>query len=55
LEKIQKYYTVKLPEELGAEIDNAIRHEAKNQGYSSRAEFVKDAIRSFLRQFKEAE
>jgi len=45
-----QYVSVKLPKVLGQEIDGIL----KPHGYSSRAEFVKDAVRSHLVKVKEA-
>ena len=39
-----RYVTVKIPEEIGAQIDRVMYR----AGYSSRAEFVKDAVRRLL-------
>lgn len=43
------YITVSIPESLIKKIDNII--ESKNFGYSSRAEFIKEAIRDKLSLF----
>jgi metal-responsive CopG/Arc/MetJ family transcriptional regulator len=40
------YVTVKLPKELIQQIDTLL--DKQNLGYTSRAEIVKDAVRSFL-------
>ena len=40
------WVTVKLPKELVAEIDRVRR--SQNLGYNSRAELVKEAVRSYL-------
>lgn len=49
----QEYVTVKLPKQVTDEIDNAMEHEAKSMGYSSRADFVKDAVRDLLQKIKQ--
>ena len=46
LQKKRRYTTVHLPVELLQLVDNII--EDGKYGYSSRAEFVKDAIRRYL-------
>ncbi len=46
-----RYVTVKIPEEIGLQIDKILY----KAGYSSRAEFVKDAIRRLLEKFNEQE
>ncbi|MEM2909463.1 MAG: ribbon-helix-helix domain-containing protein [Nitrososphaerota archaeon] len=46
-----RYVTVKIPEEIGLQIDRILY----KAGYSSRAEFVKDAIRRLLEKFNEQE
>ncbi|MCS7136030.1 MAG: ribbon-helix-helix domain-containing protein [Nitrososphaerota archaeon] len=46
-----RYVTVKIPEEIGLQIDKVLY----KAGYSSRAEFVKDAIRRLLEKFNEQE
>ncbi|PUA31309.1 MAG: hypothetical protein B9J98_06870 [Candidatus Terraquivivens tikiterensis] len=46
-----RYITVKIPEEIGIQIDRILY----KAGYSSRAEFVKDAIRRLLEKFSEQE
>jgi len=43
----QEYSTVKVPKDLISEIDKMM----DRLGYRSRSEFVKDAIRSLLRQY----
>ena len=40
------YVTIKLPKNLAEQIDEVL--ERQNLGYASRAELVKDAVRSFL-------
>ena len=45
------YITIKLPEDLVKQIDNVL--EQQNLGYASRAELVKDAVRSFLAKMKQ--
>ena len=45
------WVTVKLPKELAAEIDRV--RKSQNLGYTSRAEFVKEAVRSYLATQKE--
>ena len=45
------YVTVKIPKQLAMEIDQLIE-KAKNLGYISRAEVVKDAVRRLLVQEK---
>ncbi|GEM_PF-1404775 len=40
------YITIKLPKSLVEQIDDVL--ERQNLGYASRAEIVKDAVRSFL-------
>jgi metal-responsive CopG/Arc/MetJ family transcriptional regulator len=40
------YVTIKLPKSLAEQIDDVL--ERQNLGYTSRAELVKDAVRSFL-------
>ena len=45
------YVTVKIPKQLAMEIDQLIE-KAKNLGYISRAEVVKDAVRRLLDQEK---
>ena len=44
------YATIKLPKDLVAQIDYVL--EQQNLGYASRAELVKDAVRSFLAKMK---
>jgi len=44
------WITVKLPKELVAEIDRVRKHQ--NLGYTSRAELVKEAVRSYLAELK---
>lgn len=46
-EKLAEYANIKVPEDLAKNIDRAIS-EHKDLGYSSRSEFVKDAIRKHL-------
>ena len=41
-----EYATVRLPKQLMDQIDNFLEHQ--KLGYVSRAEIVKDAVRSFL-------
>ena len=41
-----EYATVRLPKQLMDQIDNFLEHQ--RLGYVSRAEIVKDAVRSFL-------
>lgn len=41
-----EYSTVRLPKQLMDQIDNFLEHQ--RLGYVSRAELVKDAVRSFL-------
>jgi metal-responsive CopG/Arc/MetJ family transcriptional regulator len=43
-----EYVTIKIPESLAKEIDALL----KAKGYSSRADFAKDAIRRFLESYK---
>jgi metal-responsive CopG/Arc/MetJ family transcriptional regulator len=44
------WVTVKLPKELAAEIDRVRKRQ--NLGYTSRAELVKEAVRSYLVELK---
>jgi metal-responsive CopG/Arc/MetJ family transcriptional regulator len=44
------YVTIKLPKDLVEQVDNIL--EQQNLGYASRAELVKDALRSFLAKMK---
>jgi len=44
------YITVAIPEELMTEVDKLI--EKKVKGYTSRGEFVKDAVRGKLKEVK---
>ena len=46
-EREQLYTTVKIPRDLVEEIDRMM----DKHGYRSRSEFVKDAIRSLLREY----
>jgi metal-responsive CopG/Arc/MetJ family transcriptional regulator len=48
---VTKYITVKLPQDVGQQIDDLIKR--TKLGYSSRAEFVKDAIRDKILNIKE--
>jgi metal-responsive CopG/Arc/MetJ family transcriptional regulator len=45
------YITIKLPKNLVEQIDDFIQQQ--NLGYASRAELVKDAVRSFLAKIKQ--
>ena len=45
------YITVRLPKELVDQIDAFL--ERQNLGYTSRAELVKDAVRSFLTKMRQ--
>jgi metal-responsive CopG/Arc/MetJ family transcriptional regulator len=45
------YITIKLPKNLVEQIDEVL--EQQNLGYASRAELVKDAVRSFLARIKQ--
>lgn len=45
------YITIKLPKDLVEQIDDVL--EQQNLGYASRAELVKDAVRSFLAKMKQ--
>jgi len=45
------YVTIKLPKSLVEQIDDVL--ERQNLGYASRAELVKDAVRSFLAAMKQ--
>ncbi|RLG40412.1 MAG: CopG family transcriptional regulator [Thermoproteota archaeon] len=49
MKKLEKteYVLIKIPQELAQEIDAILG----KHGYRSRAEFVKDAIRSLLREY----
>jgi len=47
------YATVRLPKELVDQIDAFLQRQSL--GYTSRAELVKDAVRSFLEKMREAE
>jgi metal-responsive CopG/Arc/MetJ family transcriptional regulator len=40
------YVTIKLPKDLGRQIDQLLSQQ--NLGYTSRAEIVKEAVRTFL-------
>lgn len=44
------FTTVAIPDELIEEIDEVVK--SKNQGYRSRPEFIKEAIRKLLREVK---
>jgi metal-responsive CopG/Arc/MetJ family transcriptional regulator len=44
------YVTIKLPKDLVEQVDYVL--ERQNLGYASRAELVKDAVRSFLAKMK---
>jgi metal-responsive CopG/Arc/MetJ family transcriptional regulator len=44
------YTTIALPDELVKEMDSIIK--SKKKGYTSRGEFVKEALRSLLKQVK---
>jgi metal-responsive CopG/Arc/MetJ family transcriptional regulator len=46
------YVGIKIPKELAHQIDDII--DSKGGGYSSRAEFVKEAIRERLRRLEES-
>jgi metal-responsive CopG/Arc/MetJ family transcriptional regulator len=46
----KRYFNVKLPVELGDEVDKVV--EKKLLGYRSRAEFVAEAVRDKLMQVK---
>jgi metal-responsive CopG/Arc/MetJ family transcriptional regulator len=48
---MKAYITVKLPKDLVKQIDEVL--EQQNLGYASRAELVKDAVRSFLARMKQ--
>jgi metal-responsive CopG/Arc/MetJ family transcriptional regulator len=48
---MKAYVTVKLPKDLVKQIDEVL--EQRNMGYASRAELVKDAVRSFLARMKQ--
>jgi len=45
-----KWKTVQLPEDLLDRVDEAVKHESL--GYSSRAEFIKEAVRLRLEQLE---
>lgn len=45
------YITIKLPKDLVEQLDAFL--EQQNLGYTSRAELVKDALRSFLTKMKQ--
>ena len=45
------WVTIKLPKELVAQIDQVRKR--KNLGYTSRAELVKEAVRSYLASLKQ--
>jgi metal-responsive CopG/Arc/MetJ family transcriptional regulator len=45
------YITIKLPKNLVEQIDDFLQQQ--NYGYASRAELVKDAVRSFLEKMKQ--
>jgi metal-responsive CopG/Arc/MetJ family transcriptional regulator len=47
------YITIKLPKDLVEQIDDFLQQQ--NLGYASRAELVKDAVRSFLAKIKQDE
>ena len=46
-----EYTTIRLPKELVDEIDDIVKDRSK--GYTSRAEFVKEAIRIWLMKIKQ--
>jgi len=46
-QKTQQYSTVKVPMDLVKEVDRMM----DKHGYRSRSEFIKDAIRSLLREY----
>jgi metal-responsive CopG/Arc/MetJ family transcriptional regulator len=49
--QMTSYVTIKLPKDLVEQIDDFIQKQ--NYGYASRAELVKDAVRSFLTKIKQ--
>jgi len=48
---VTEYITVRIPKDVGNQIDNLL--DTAKLGYSSRAEFVKDAIRDKILEIKE--
>jgi metal-responsive CopG/Arc/MetJ family transcriptional regulator len=49
--QMANYVTIKLPKGLVEQIDGFLQQQ--NLGYASRAELVKDAVRSFLAKIKQ--
>jgi metal-responsive CopG/Arc/MetJ family transcriptional regulator len=49
--QMTNYITIKLPKDLVKQIDDFLQKQ--NLGYASRAELVKDAVRSFLAKIKQ--